>query len=599
MPNVSSFGAQTDNAVVSGTVTDRQVIIPEVPPQGLMSVGPRVTPNFIKEPWSKLRSYNFFDVVKDTAGSSYIAIKPVVPTNTELTDEEFWFKWSDPDAQLNELQEIVKTYNERISQNASAITAEVARATAAEATKAPVNHASEETVYGIGNEVNYGHVKLATDDTPMTSDANAGIAATPKMVVDSHKTNAVVTYLKGSKKVTGTNWLPEGYSCQGMTTDGINLFLAFHSYDDTEIKLAKFNVANMQYIDSTATGTDGHFNSMDYTNGKIYASAGAGGYVGNYLKMAVLNGSTLKKEKIVDLPEEFWSIGVNASKVGDEIILDFIANNANDATFKVYEMGSANTLQPVTTVYPHVNPSVIDQDIHATNQYVAKLYSARNDYRVGNHIKFFGWAGTPEITAMLDIPNTEETEGIAIVGTTAYVSTFTGDIYAYDISDVWFNEYITNARFYNTPPMFTRFYNGYNGSEVFDAKHVLTEFKCAPCFDNKIMGTVIGSASCFNDTSASVTHYISAASHYIAVSFVKQFEGQICFYNLKYIGKFTEPRYTFTLTDAKCTVLNRSSNTTTYYKTLKEIEDNGYLNAGFYFNYLLSINTAWYNTITL
>lgn len=48
--------------------------------------------------------------------------------------------------------------------------------------KAPTNHASEETVYGIGNEVNYGHVKLATDDTPITSDANAGIAATPKMV---------------------------------------------------------------------------------------------------------------------------------------------------------------------------------------------------------------------------------------------------------------------------------------------------------------------------------------------------------------------------------------------------------------------------------
>ena len=182
MPNISSFGAQTDNAFVQGTVTDRQMIIPEVPPQGLMSVGPRVTPNFIKEPWSKLISYNFLDVVKDSAGASYIAIKPIVPTSTELANEEFWFKWSDPDAQLNELQEIVKTYNARITQNASAIAEEVARATAAEATKAPTNHASQETIYGIGNELNYGHVKLAADDTPMTSDANAGIAATPKTV---------------------------------------------------------------------------------------------------------------------------------------------------------------------------------------------------------------------------------------------------------------------------------------------------------------------------------------------------------------------------------------------------------------------------------
>lgn len=192
MPNVSSFGAQTDNAIVSGTVTDRQMVIPEIPPQGLMSVGPRVTPNFIKEPWNRLNSYNFFDVVKDGTGTSYIAIKPVVPTNTELTDEEFWFKWSDPNAQLNELEEIVKLYDGRISQNASAITEEVARAkaaeqaeeqraTAAEATKAPNDHASEDTTYGIGNTVNYGHVKLA-EDTRSTSGANDGIAATPSMV---------------------------------------------------------------------------------------------------------------------------------------------------------------------------------------------------------------------------------------------------------------------------------------------------------------------------------------------------------------------------------------------------------------------------------
>ena len=204
MPNVSSFGAQTDNAVVSGTVTDRQMVIPETPPQGLMSVGPRVTPNFIKEPWNKLNSYNFFDVVKGDAGASYIAIKPVVPTNTELTDEEFWFKWSDPNVQLNELSGVVKLYDKRISQNATAITEEAARAkaaeqaekqrataaeqtekqraTAAEATKAPINHASAETIYGIGNGANYGHLKLAAGDTPLTSGVNDGIAATPKMI---------------------------------------------------------------------------------------------------------------------------------------------------------------------------------------------------------------------------------------------------------------------------------------------------------------------------------------------------------------------------------------------------------------------------------
>lgn len=196
MPNVSNFGAQTDNAVVSGTVTDRQMVIPDVPPQGLMSVGPRVTPNYIKEPWSALNSYVYFDVVRDGAGSSYIAIKPAVPAGTELTDEDYWFKWSDPDAQLNELEQIVKLYDGRISKNASDITAEEQRATAAEAAKAPIDHASEDTVYGVGNAVNYGHVKLA--DTG-ASDASASVAASPKYVSDvkTELTNRLDTELSG------------------------------------------------------------------------------------------------------------------------------------------------------------------------------------------------------------------------------------------------------------------------------------------------------------------------------------------------------------------------------------------------------------------
>lgn len=114
MPNVSSFGAQTDNAVVRGTVTDQQMIIPEVPPQGLMSVGPRITPNFVKEPWDEHTSYNFFDAVKDGRGTTYVAIKPVVPAGTPQTDGDHWFEWSDFNTQFEELKEIVKTFDSRI-----------------------------------------------------------------------------------------------------------------------------------------------------------------------------------------------------------------------------------------------------------------------------------------------------------------------------------------------------------------------------------------------------------------------------------------------------------------------------------------------------
>ena len=124
MPNVSSFGAQTDNSVVQGTMTDRAMVIPDIPPQGLMSVGPRVTPHFVKPSlWSALTTYHFFDAVHDTAGASYVAIKPEVPAGTELTDEGYWFLWADPNSQFADLSELVNTFNKRITKNASDITA--------------------------------------------------------------------------------------------------------------------------------------------------------------------------------------------------------------------------------------------------------------------------------------------------------------------------------------------------------------------------------------------------------------------------------------------------------------------------------------------
>jgi hypothetical protein len=202
MPNVSSFGAQTDNAVVQGTVTDRAMVIPDIPPSGLMSVGPRVTPHFVKPSlWSALTTYHFFDAVHDAAGASYVAIKPEVPAGTELTDEGYWFLWADPNSQFADLRELVKTYNGRITQNTADI-----------ATKAPNNHASEDTTYGVGNAVNYGHVRLAADDTPATSDANAGIAATPKMVknyVDNQKSGTVVI-IGDSWSYSGIDWAKGG-----------------------------------------------------------------------------------------------------------------------------------------------------------------------------------------------------------------------------------------------------------------------------------------------------------------------------------------------------------------------------------------------------
>lgn len=158
-------------------------------------IGARYVPLFA-EPleWNSSQSYEPLTIVYH-AGNSYTS-RQFVPSGIEINNEAYWALTGNYNAQIEQYREEVKQYDARISQNASAITAEIARAkaaeqaeeqraTTAEATKAPINHASEETIYGVGNAVNYGHLKLADDDTPMDSGTNDGIAATPKFIYNS------------------------------------------------------------------------------------------------------------------------------------------------------------------------------------------------------------------------------------------------------------------------------------------------------------------------------------------------------------------------------------------------------------------------------
>lgn len=157
-------------------------------------VGARYVPLFADPiEWDSARAYEPLTIVLHK-GNSYTS-RQSVPSGVDISDDAFWAITGNYNAQIEQYRGEVAAFSDRISQNASAITTEVARAkaaeaaeeqraTAAEATKAPVNHASEETIYGIGNAVNYGHVQLA--DTG-ASDANAGAAASPKYVDDVKK----------------------------------------------------------------------------------------------------------------------------------------------------------------------------------------------------------------------------------------------------------------------------------------------------------------------------------------------------------------------------------------------------------------------------
>lgn len=198
MPNETKFTATTGNAEVSGTLRDKSIVFPTVPPVGITSVGPRVTFNFITEEWSNANEYQYYDVV-NISGASYVA-RQNVPTGIDISNEDYWFRWNDPNAEFQELENIVHTYDSRITGNTEAVAAEKTRAQAAESantqaieaektraqaaenantqaietektratgaetnleeTKAAKNHASADTTYGAATDTLYGHVKL-------------------------------------------------------------------------------------------------------------------------------------------------------------------------------------------------------------------------------------------------------------------------------------------------------------------------------------------------------------------------------------------------------------------------------------------------------
>ena len=120
MANVSNFSAVTPGAAVSGTLTDKEVVAPIAPPDGLRADGPRVTFHFAGT-WDAGNTYVYYDVVKDNSGASWICKYPQVPKGTPLEEGAYWTRWADPNIEIEEMRQTIQLYNARISKNATDI----------------------------------------------------------------------------------------------------------------------------------------------------------------------------------------------------------------------------------------------------------------------------------------------------------------------------------------------------------------------------------------------------------------------------------------------------------------------------------------------
>lgn len=126
---------KSDTSVAETTTTIRDTVTFDVSkmPNGITYKGLKAVLSFA-EPiqWNKASTYDALTVVWDVASHASYASKRRVPQNIELTNEFYWLRTADLDAQVEMYRQEVMEFDGRITANAQAIAAETARAENAE-----------------------------------------------------------------------------------------------------------------------------------------------------------------------------------------------------------------------------------------------------------------------------------------------------------------------------------------------------------------------------------------------------------------------------------------------------------------------------------
>lgn len=126
---------KSDTALAETSTTIRDTVTFETSklPNGITYKGLKAVLSFA-EPihWNKASTYDALTVVWDDASHGSYASKRPVPANIELTNEFYWLRTADLDAQVEIYRQEVKALDGRVTANENAIANEVARATAAE-----------------------------------------------------------------------------------------------------------------------------------------------------------------------------------------------------------------------------------------------------------------------------------------------------------------------------------------------------------------------------------------------------------------------------------------------------------------------------------
>lgn len=246
-------------------------------------IGARYVPEFANPlEWNKESAYEPLTIVYN-AGNSYTS-RQAVPAGIDITNNAYWALTGNYNAQIEQYRKEVATFDERITANADAISAETS--------------ARENAVSGLNSEVS----KNSNDIEFLESrrELSAVVFVSPFIEIEDSLTQ----------------------SCCAVDLNGVRNIWISKLNSENDVEIIRYNGTTKS---SKPVGNLGHCNAMAYYNGKIYCAT-QGGDETTSLGIAVVDAQTLEYEKTY--PINAWAIDV----YNDE----FYTMNNGDPNVHVY-----------------------------------------------------------------------------------------------------------------------------------------------------------------------------------------------------------------------------------------------------------------------
>lgn len=276
---------KSDTSLAETTTTIRDTVTFDVSsmPNGITYKGLKAVLSFA-EPiqWNRASTYDALTVVWDDASHGSYASKRRVPQNIELTNEFYWLRTADLDAQVEMYRQEVKEFDGRITANTQAIAAETARAESAE-------------------RANSDAIAAETARAESAESANSdAIASAVKTQSDFSNTygggfkpygNAHLGNIPGNTYPNGFDY-KDGYYYVGFNNNGVGTINKYTLNDNRE-----FVFEDACTIGDTELT---HCNSITHYGNYLYVCGG--GSSDNNRKIAVIDTTAFKYVNCVQLP---------------------------------------------------------------------------------------------------------------------------------------------------------------------------------------------------------------------------------------------------------------------------------------------------------